>query len=50
VKIKHIRSMDLWLLTKGDKVLYRGKLNPWKSPGIIASVLRSEGKLFRYFG
>ncbi len=50
MKIKHIRSMDLWLLTRGDKVLYRGNLNPWKSPGVIATVLKNEGKFFRYFG
>jgi hypothetical protein len=49
MKIKHIQSMDLWLLTKGDRVLYQGKLNPWKTPGVIAGVLRREGKVFRYF-
>jgi hypothetical protein len=50
MKIKHIESTDLWLVSKGDKILYRGRVNPWRSPGIIARVLKREGKLFRYFG
>jgi hypothetical protein len=50
MKIKHIKSMDLWLLSKGDKILYRGRVNPWRSPGIIARVLKREGKAFRYSG
>ena len=35
--------------TKGDRVLYQGKLNPWKTPCVMAGVLRREGKVFRYF-
>jgi hypothetical protein len=50
MKIRHIESLDLWLLSKGDKILYRGRVNPWSSPGIIARVLKREGKVFRYFG
>ncbi|MDZ7687066.1 MAG: MBL fold metallo-hydrolase [Gammaproteobacteria bacterium] len=30
MKIRHIRSLDLWLLSKGNRVLYRGKDNPWR--------------------
>jgi hypothetical protein len=55
MKIRHIKynssrdasgvSGDLWLLSKGNKVLYRGRLSPWQSPKIIASVLKREGKI-----
>ena len=56
MKIRHIRgnsskdasngfSDGLWLMSKGNKVLYRGSLSPWQSPKIIASVLKREGKL-----
>ncbi|MCB1693116.1 MAG: hypothetical protein KDI19_10140 [Pseudomonadales bacterium] len=44
MKIRHIRSLDLWLLTRGNRVLYRGKASPWKSPAVIAAALRREGK------
>ena len=58
MKIRHIRSNSskdtgngvaegLWLLSKGNKVLYRGSLSPWQSPKIIASVLKREGKILR---
>ena len=58
MKIRHIMgnssketsngvSEGLWLLSKGNKVLYRGSLSPWESPKIIASVLKREGKLCR---
>lgn len=44
MKVRHIRSLDLWLLTKGNLVLYRGKASPWQSPKVIAAALRREGK------
>ncbi len=58
MKIRHIRgnsssdtangiSEGLWLLSKGNRVLYRGSLSPWESPKIIASALKREGKLLR---
>ncbi|MFT4713872.1 MAG: hypothetical protein ACJAVI_000440 [Candidatus Azotimanducaceae bacterium] len=56
MKIRHIKyssskdasgvTGDLWLLSKGNKVLYRGRLSPWQSPKIIASALKREGKFF----
>jgi len=56
MKIRHIRfdsaqsastgvTEGLWLLSKGNKVLYRGSMSPWKSPKVIASALKREGKL-----
>ncbi|MCB1644548.1 MAG: hypothetical protein KDI36_03805 [Pseudomonadales bacterium] len=47
MKIRHIASTDLWLISRGDRILYRGKLNPLRSPRVIVSVLRREGKSFR---
>jgi len=46
MKVTHIRSTDVWLLSKGNKVLYRGRTSPWTSPGILAAALKREGKLF----
>ena len=45
MKITHIRSTDIWLMSKGNKILYRGKKSPWQSPKVIAAALRREGKL-----
>ncbi len=45
MKIRHIRSLDVWLLSKGNRVLYRGKDNPWRSPRVIAAALRRDGKV-----
>lgn len=47
MKVTHIRSLDQWQLSKGNLILYRGKLSPWQSPKVIAAALRREGKLFR---
>jgi len=47
MKITHIRSIDLWQLSKGKRILYRGKMSPWQSPKVIAAALRREGKLIR---
>jgi len=57
MKITHIKSSgyysngnpdsqddDIWLLSKGNKVLYRGKTSPWQSPRVVAAALRMEGK------
>jgi len=43
MKIRHIRSLDLWLLSKGKKVLYRGPENPFASPRVIAAAMRRAG-------
>ncbi|MDG1205363.1 MAG: hypothetical protein P8N51_08325 [Pseudomonadales bacterium] len=53
MKITHIKSSGyysdsendgIWLLSKGNKVLYRGKISPWQSPRVVAAALRMEGK------
>ena len=42
MKVRHIRSMDIWLLTKGNRVLYRGKESPWHSNRVLQAALRRE--------
>ncbi|XOV87476.1 MAG: hypothetical protein ACFHX7_21415 [Pseudomonadota bacterium] len=44
MKVRHIASLNVWMLTKGNLVLYRGRRNPWRSPEVILSALRREGK------
>lgn len=44
MKVRHIKSLDVWLLSKGNRVLYRGHASPWKSPGVIAAALRRDLK------
>jgi len=44
MKIRHIKSLDIWLLSKGDRILYRGKSSPWQSPQVLAAALRRERK------
>jgi hypothetical protein len=44
MKIKHIRSTDIWLLSNGNKVLYRGRKNPWQSQKVIVAALRRDGR------
>ena len=43
MRVRHIRSLDIWLMSKGNRVLYRGKENPWRSTKIMQSALRREG-------
>ncbi len=43
MRVRHIRSLDIWLMSKGNRVLYRGKENPWLSTSIMQSALRREG-------
>jgi len=43
MRVRHIRSLDIWLMSKGNRVLYRGKDNPWLSARIMQSALRREG-------
>ncbi len=43
MKIRHIRSADIWLLSRGNKILYRGKMNPFHSTKVIAAALRRDG-------
>lgn len=47
MKVIHIRSTDVWLLSKGNKILYRGSKSPWQSPSVVAAALKKEGKLFQ---
>ncbi|MGV0035090.1 MAG: hypothetical protein ACNYPE_09020 [Candidatus Azotimanducaceae bacterium WSBS_2022_MAG_OTU7] len=46
MRLRHIKSLDVWLMSKGNRVLYRGKENPWLSIKIMQSVLRREGIQF----
>lgn len=43
MRVRHIRSLDIWLMSKGNRVLYRGKENPWRSTKIMLNALRREG-------
>jgi len=43
MRVRHIRSLDVWLMSRGGRVLYRGKENPWLSVKIIKSALLREG-------
>ncbi|MBT4491866.1 MAG: hypothetical protein HOC70_01385 [Gammaproteobacteria bacterium] len=43
MKIRHIRSLDIWLLSKGNRVLYRGHKSPWQSEKVLKVALRREG-------
>jgi len=47
MKVTHILSTNIWMLSKGNKVLYRGRTSPWQSPKVIAAALRREGKLLK---
>lgn len=42
MRIQHIRSTDMWLLCKGNRVLYRGKSSPWQSPRVLMAALKRE--------
>lgn len=50
MKVRHIKSVDVWLLSKGNRVLYRGPASPWKSPGVIEAALRRDSKIIRPIG
>ncbi len=39
MRVRHIRSLDIWLMSKGNKILYRGKKNPWRSEKIMQYAL-----------
>jgi hypothetical protein len=43
MRVRHIRSLDIWLMSKGKRLLYRGKESPWRSTRIMQSALRREG-------
>ncbi len=43
MRIKHIKSSDTWLVSKGQKILYRGRTNPLSSSRILAVALRRDG-------
>lgn len=45
MRVRHIRSLDIWLMSKGNKVLYRGRENPWHSPRVLQSAMRRQGLL-----
>jgi len=42
MKIRHIQSLDIWLLSKGNRVLYRGKQNPWHSEKVLQVALKRD--------
>ncbi len=42
MKVRHIQSMDIWMLSKGKRVLYRGKQNPWHSEKVMVAALRRD--------
>ena len=42
MKIRRIQSLDIWLLSKGNRVLYRGRHNPWRSERILKDALRRQ--------
>lgn len=44
MKVRHIRSTDLWLMSRGNQVLYRGRENPWRSTTIMKAALRRATK------
>ena len=46
MKIRHIQSLDIWLLSKGNRILYRGPDNPWHSERILKGALRRQGLQF----
>lgn len=39
MRVRHIRSLDIWLMSKGNKILYRGKQNPWHSEKVLQYAL-----------
>jgi|AP95_1055475.scaffolds.fasta_scaffold00600_3 hypothetical protein len=39
MRVRHIRSLDIWLMSKGNKILYRGKKNPWHSEKVLQYAL-----------
>lgn len=41
--IKHYKHADIWLVSKGERVLYRGRENPFKSASVLMSVLYRSG-------
>ena len=43
MRVRHIRSLDIWLMSKGNRVLYRGRENPWHCERVLKSALRREG-------
>lgn len=43
MKIRHIKSLDIWQMSKGNRVLYRGRENPWHSRKAIQVALRRDG-------
>ena len=40
MRVRHIRSLDIWLMSRGSRVLYRGRENPWRSEKIMRTVMR----------
>ncbi len=43
MKVQHIKSLDIWFISKGNRVLYRGRENPWHSTRALRSALRRQG-------
>jgi len=43
MKIKHISTLNIWLVSRGNKLLYHGKRNPWSDSIVLESALKVEG-------
>ncbi len=46
MRVKHIRSLNLWLVSRGNRLLYHGKENPWQDKLVLESALKIEGIRF----
>lgn len=42
MKVKHVSSQNIWLVSKGDQLLCTSRVNPWKSQRILALALGRE--------
>lgn len=42
MKVKHVSSQNIWLVSKGDQLLCKSRVNPWKSQRILALALGRE--------
>ena len=43
MKIKHISALNIWLVSRGNKLLYQGKRNPWSDSIVLETALKGEG-------
>ncbi len=43
MKIKHISTLNIWLVSRGNRLLYQGKKNPWSESIVLENALKEEG-------